>query len=90
MKASKILNPVIVFIKAPSFEELEKRLRGRATETEDSIMVRLNNARQETAFAERNENNFFDDFVVNDQLDSAVKQLTIIMNKHVEGLNIEV
>jgi guanylate kinase len=33
------LNPHYVFIKPPSMSELEKRLRGRNTETEESIQV---------------------------------------------------
>ena len=33
------LNPHYVFIKPPNMEELEKRLRGRNTETEESIQV---------------------------------------------------
>ena len=36
-----------VFIAPPSMAELEKRLRGRGTESEDRIQVRLQNARQE-------------------------------------------
>ncbi len=36
------LNPHYVFIKPPNMEELEKRLRGRNTETEESIQVNKN------------------------------------------------
>ena len=36
------MNPHYVFIKPPSMEELEKRLRGRNTETEESIQVKAN------------------------------------------------
>jgi len=36
-----------VFIAPPSMAELEKRLRGRGTECEDRIQLRLQNARQE-------------------------------------------
>jgi len=36
-----------VFIAPPSMAELEKRLRGRGTESEDRIQLRLQNARQE-------------------------------------------
>lgn len=36
-----------VFVSPPSFEELEKRLRGRGTETEDKIAKRLANAKGE-------------------------------------------
>ena len=38
-----------VFLLPPSVEELERRLRGRGTETEDSIQERLATARQELA-----------------------------------------
>lgn len=38
---------VSVFVLPPSFEELERRLRGRATETEEKICERLETARRE-------------------------------------------
>lgn len=38
---------VSVFILPPSFEELEHRLRGRGTETEDRIEARLETAKRE-------------------------------------------
>ena len=38
-----------VFLLPPSVEELEHRLRGRGTETEESIQERLATARQELA-----------------------------------------
>jgi len=37
----------LVFIGPPNFEELEHRLRSRATESEESIQVRLKNAKAE-------------------------------------------
>lgn len=42
---------VSVFILPPSFEELERRLRGRGTETEEKILARLETARGELAYA---------------------------------------
>lgn len=42
---------VSVFILPPSFEELERRLRGRGTETEEKIRARLETARRELALA---------------------------------------
>ncbi|MBQ2990967.1 MAG: guanylate kinase [Clostridia bacterium] len=42
---------VSVFILPPSFEELERRLRGRGTETEEKIQERLETARQELEYA---------------------------------------
>lgn len=44
------LNPLFVFIKPPSMEELEKRLRDRNTETEESLQRRLTTARSELTF----------------------------------------
>ena len=42
---------VSVFILPPSFEELEHRLRGRGTESEEKILARLETARRELEFA---------------------------------------
>ena len=46
VKASS-LNALYVFVSPPSFEELEKRLRGRATESEEAIVKRLSGAQAE-------------------------------------------
>ena len=43
-----------VFIKPPSPEELENRLRKRGTDSEDTIALRMKNAEKETAFAKNN------------------------------------
>ena len=37
----------LVFIAPPSFDELERRLRGRGTETEETILRRMDTARRE-------------------------------------------
>ena len=44
---------VSIFVLPPSFEELERRLRGRGTETEEKILKRLETARSELAYADR-------------------------------------
>jgi guanylate kinase len=44
------LNPLYVFIEPPSIEELEKRLKYRNTETEESLQKRLNTARKEIEY----------------------------------------
>ena len=44
---------VSIFVLPPSFEELERRLRGRGTETEDKIVKRLQTAKGELAYADR-------------------------------------
>jgi len=55
-----------VFVKPPSYEELEKRLRGRSTETEDKINQRMEKAHKELSFAPK-----FDYILVNDDLAEA-------------------
>ena len=44
---------VSVFILPPSFEELEHRLRGRGTETEEKVRERLETAKRELPYAPR-------------------------------------
>jgi guanylate kinase len=55
-----------VFVQAPSIEELEKRLRGRSTETEDKIQMRMARAEEELSMAHR-----FDVILENDVLADA-------------------
>jgi guanylate kinase len=59
-----------VFLVPPSLEVLEERLRGRATEDEDSLRTRLATARREM---EREQE--YDVSVVNDELDRAVREV---------------
>lgn len=54
---------VMVFVRAPSLEETQRRLEGRATETEEAIQLRMSAA--QTAIAARDE---FDYEIVNDDL----------------------
>uniref|UniRef100_A0A915JDX8 guanylate kinase n=1 Tax=Romanomermis culicivorax TaxID=13658 RepID=A0A915JDX8_ROMCU len=69
-----------VYIKPPSVAELEKRLRSRGTETEDSVSKRLNQARIDMEAIEK-EPTLFDYVVVNDNLDDAYKELHNIFEK---------
>lgn len=48
------LNPLFVFIKPPSIAELERRLRDRNTETEESLRLRLTAAKEEIEYGEKN------------------------------------
>lgn len=50
IRNSERLNPLLVFVNPPSIEELERRLRGRQTETEESLQKRLNTARIEIEY----------------------------------------
>jgi guanylate kinase len=59
-----------VLLRPPSFEELERRIRGRGSDSEEAIRRRLERAREELqAEAE------FDAVVVNDDLERALVEL---------------
>lgn len=58
----------LVFIKPPTLAELERRLRLRGTESEDQVRRRLSAATEELRTEPE-----FDETVVNDDLDTAVK-----------------
>ncbi len=70
----KMPEAVLIFIVPPSLEDLERRLRGRATDTEEAIQGRLNRARQEYREAD-----FYDYLIVNDDLEKAAAQLNAII-----------
>ncbi len=65
---------VFVYIMPPSMRELERRLRGRATDAEDIIRKRLSLAREEMGYAGR-----YDYIVVNDRLAVARGELKSII-----------
>jgi guanylate kinase len=58
-----------VFVKPPSIEILEKRLRNRKTDSEQKIKERVNKAERELKFASG-----FDYILVNDDLETAKKE----------------
>ena len=70
----KMPGAVLIFIAPPSLVELERRLRGRGTDTEEAIRGRLTRARQEYQEAD-----FYDYLIVNDDLEKAAKQLGAII-----------
>jgi guanylate kinase len=60
----------VVFVMPPSYEALERRLRGRSKDSDDAIQRRLQVARHEVAaFTE------YDYLVINDELPAAVDRL---------------
>lgn len=63
-----------IFIIPPSFEILEKRLRGRGTDDDESIIKRLDIAKDELARAVE-----FDYIVENDVLEEAVEDIVTII-----------
>lgn len=72
---AKLPEAVGVFILPPSMPELEQRLRGRATDSEEQIARRFAKARVEIENYQ-----FFDYLVVNDDLSRADAELTGIIN----------
>jgi guanylate kinase len=67
---------LLVFLVPPSFEELERRLRGRGTEDDGAVNRRLERAKEELAEGDR-----FDVQVVNDDLDRCVAEVLAIIEK---------
>lgn len=66
---------ISIFVQPPSLEILEQRLRGRGTETEESLRKRVGRAKME--LEHKNE---FDAAVINDDLDTAVNEIETILN----------
>lgn len=62
-------NALAIFILPPSVEVLQQRLEARGSETNDKIQKRLNKARHELKYA-----NKFDAIIVNDDLNTALKE----------------
>lgn len=69
-----------IFIAPPSLDALEQRLRGRGTDSEDVIKLRLENARGE--LSRRDD---YDFVVVNDELEKAYGDLKDIVYKILEN-----
>ncbi len=65
-----------VFLRPPSLEELERRLKGRATEADADTRKRLEIAKQEMAQSDR-----FDLVVENRDLDRVVEQIESFVRK---------
>lgn len=65
----------LVFILPPSMRELERRLRKRGTETEEKIIERTAQAREELKFAEN-----YDYLIVNGELSKAVDDLKSVIS----------
>lgn len=70
----KLPQAKLVFIAPPSIEELERRLRGRGTETEEVIAQRLANAKGEMEATKD-----YDFVIVNDDLERATKELARVL-----------
>ena len=73
----KFPDSVLMFVSAPSAEELKNRLIGRNTETKEVIDARMSRAREESLGVEE-----YDYLVINDDLEVCVQNVnTIIQNE---------
>jgi guanylate kinase len=72
---------ITIFIQPGAMEELERRLRGRGTETEEAIQRRLATARRELAASQS-----YRHHVINDSIDRAVQEINgILMQEWEKG-----
>lgn len=65
---------VLIFIVPPSFEELQRRLEGRGTESAEVIGKRLNKARNEVQSI-----HLYDYVVINDEIEQAAKSISNVI-----------
>ncbi|XP_054875762.1 guanylate kinase 1b isoform X1 [Poeciliopsis prolifica] len=76
------LDPIYISIQPPSMEILEKRLRDRQTETEESLQKRLEAARIDMELSK--EPGVFDIVIINDDLEKAYEELKEILNEEIK------
>jgi guanylate kinase len=69
-----VAGTVGIFVLPPSFEALERRLRGRSKDPEEAIVRRLDTARREVSAVVE-----YDYVVVNDALDRCVNEIAAIV-----------
>ena len=65
-----------IFIKAPSLDVIQKRMKKRATESDKDLALRLSTARKELKEAKK-----YDYVIVNDELNRAAKELEAVILK---------
>ena len=70
-----------VFVKAPSIQHLENRLKLRETETPESIARRISKAEQEILLAPQ-----FDKIVLNDKMEHAFEQAEELVNSFLNSI----
>jgi guanylate kinase len=74
----KVPGAVTIFVTAPTFEELERRLRARATESAGEIGERLALAHEQLELADE-----FDHVIVNDELERAAADAEAIVRTEI-------
>ncbi len=69
-----------VLVLPPSMEVLERRLRERGTDSEETVQLRLSNAREEMRVAR--EEGRYEYTVINDELDRALEEVVELVKEH--------
>ncbi len=67
-----------IFLKTPSLDVLRQRLEARGTETEESLIARLERAEKELKYEDR-----FDVTIVNDDLETAYSELKNVVEEFI-------
>ncbi|KAG9160364.1 hypothetical protein Leryth_008758 [Lithospermum erythrorhizon] len=80
------LEAIFIFVCPPSFEELEKRLRARGTETEEQVQKRLRNAR--TELDQGKSPGLFDHVLINDDLEGCYARLKELLGLDKDGISL--
>jgi len=82
LNLKRIFGPqaLAVFVKPPSYEELEKRLRLRSTETEEKINMRMAKAKKELSSAKE-----FDVIIMNDNLELACAKALQLVSEFINA-----
>lgn len=70
----KLPETILIFIMAPSMEEVKRRIKARGAETAEQIVDRF-----QTAYKEINEVNKYNYVVVNDHLEEAIQKVEAIL-----------
>uniref|UniRef100_A0AAV2KU92 Guanylate kinase n=1 Tax=Knipowitschia caucasica TaxID=637954 RepID=A0AAV2KU92_KNICA len=78
------LNPIYISVQPPSMEILEKRLRDRQTETEESLQKRLDAARTDMELSK--EDGLFDVVIINDDLERAYEELKDVLSEEIKNV----
>ncbi len=81
------LNPIFIFVKSPSIDELKKRLIGRKTETKESLKERLEIAKVELEFEETNRD-AFDHVITNEDFDKTYIELKGILKSQLDLMHL--
>ncbi len=77
---AKYPQSITIYLFPPSWEDLEKRLSGRGTDTEEVIERRLKDAREEFKYRE-----IYQHVIVNDNLERAKKNLIKLVKRYKKG-----